>query len=176
MKARIKQNAWGNWYGYLGTKKVASFANSPTETMEQQAQAWLKENTDLIPCSIVKVKYVGNDGKKRTVYLEKSKVIEKSLCPHCKHEHPKGPFGTHFSCTTKTDTDQWCQCSKKYTEYKFITGYAVDKHAEGITIKVKGGESDGLLGDVMHMIQLGEGVTVIPQLQSKTYGDLHDKA
>lgn len=130
MKARIKQNAWGNWYGYLGNKKVASFSNTPTETMEEQAQAWLKENTDLIPCSIVKVKYIGNDGKKHSIYLENSKTIDR---------------GTH----------------------KFISGYEVDKHAEPKQ-PPKGIDS------VMNLIQLGEGVEVVPQLQSKMYGDLHN--
>lgn len=142
MKARIKQNAWGNWYGYLGTKKVIAFTNtSPGSGMEEEAQAWLKENTDLIPCSIVKVKYVGNDGKKHTIYLENSKIIDKS----------KGKIMQLLS-----------------QDIKFVTGYEVDKHGEAKQ-PPKGIDS------VLHMIQLGDGVTVIPQLQSKMYGDLHDQ-
>ena len=43
MKARIQHNVWGNWYGYLGTKRVAQFFNTPTETQEQQANQWLTE-------------------------------------------------------------------------------------------------------------------------------------
>lgn len=43
MKARIKQNAWDNWYGYLGRKRVEMFFNTSTATAEQNAQAWLKE-------------------------------------------------------------------------------------------------------------------------------------
>jgi hypothetical protein len=41
-KARIKQNAWGNWYGYLGVSRVESFANTPYESAEQMAQRWLQ--------------------------------------------------------------------------------------------------------------------------------------
>jgi len=41
MKARIRQNAWDNWYGYLGRKRVMEFVNSSTETQEQQAKRWL---------------------------------------------------------------------------------------------------------------------------------------
>ena len=26
MKARIKRNSWGNWYGYIGNYKVAAFS------------------------------------------------------------------------------------------------------------------------------------------------------
>src|SRR5262245_50669796 len=42
-KPRIKQNRWDNWYGYLGSKKVIAFFNSPEETMEEAAQRWLRE-------------------------------------------------------------------------------------------------------------------------------------
>jgi len=40
MKRRIKQNLWGNWYGYEGNKKVIAFSNSPFESMEQAAKVW----------------------------------------------------------------------------------------------------------------------------------------
>ena len=26
-KYRVRQNRWGNWYGYAGSKRVAAFAN-----------------------------------------------------------------------------------------------------------------------------------------------------
>jgi hypothetical protein len=89
-----------------------------------------KTNTDLIPCSIVRVKYVGNDGNKKSIRLEQSKIIDK---------------GTH----------------------KFISGYEVNKQGEPVP-PPKGIDS------VMNLIQIGEGVEIIPQLQSKMYGDLHD--
>lgn len=89
----------------------------------------MKEN-DLIPCSIVRVKYIGMDGKKKSIRLENSKIIDR---------------GTH----------------------KFISGYEVTKQAEPVP-PPKGIDS------VMQLIQIGDGVTVIPQLQSKMYGDLHD--
>jgi hypothetical protein len=41
MKRRIKQNAWGNWYGYEGSRKVKDFAESPYESQEQAAKSWL---------------------------------------------------------------------------------------------------------------------------------------
>ena len=44
-KPSIKQNAWDNWYGYIGNRKVASFFNTPTETQEQQAKRWLQEQS-----------------------------------------------------------------------------------------------------------------------------------
>lgn len=43
MKARIRQNRWSNWYGYLGSKRVEAFGNSSTETAEQAANRWLRE-------------------------------------------------------------------------------------------------------------------------------------
>lgn len=46
MKARIRQNRFGNWYGYLGTRRVAAFGNSTTETAEQAAARWLREQTE----------------------------------------------------------------------------------------------------------------------------------
>lgn len=39
---RIRQNQWGNWYGYKGTKRVEAFGNSPEFTAEQAAQSWLR--------------------------------------------------------------------------------------------------------------------------------------
>lgn len=42
-KAKIKQNAWGNWYGYIGTRKVAAFSNSPTQSQEDAAKEWLDQ-------------------------------------------------------------------------------------------------------------------------------------
>jgi hypothetical protein len=40
-KRRIRCTVWGNWYGYVGTKRVTMFGNSSTETAEQEAQRWL---------------------------------------------------------------------------------------------------------------------------------------
>lgn len=42
MKARIRCNQYGNWYGYIGNKKVISFMNTPFDSQEQQAQSWLE--------------------------------------------------------------------------------------------------------------------------------------
>ena len=39
-KRRIKQNAWGNWYGYEGSKRVNAFAETPEYSMEQNAERW----------------------------------------------------------------------------------------------------------------------------------------
>jgi hypothetical protein len=41
-KKRIARNAWDNWYGYEGTRRVISFANTSQGTQEQHATAWLK--------------------------------------------------------------------------------------------------------------------------------------
>jgi hypothetical protein len=41
MKARIKQNIYGNWYGYLGNKRVMEFGETSEFTQEQNAQRWL---------------------------------------------------------------------------------------------------------------------------------------
>jgi len=40
-KFSIRQNVWDNWYGYKSGRRVIGFVNTPTETMEQQAQRWL---------------------------------------------------------------------------------------------------------------------------------------
>jgi hypothetical protein len=50
-------------------------------------------------------------------------------------------------------------------EYKFVSGYQINKQGEAVTVKG---------GSILHLIQIGEGVEVIPQMVSKTYGDLHD--
>jgi hypothetical protein len=42
MARRIKQNQWGNWYGYEGTKRVKAFGNSTEYTTEQLANMWLR--------------------------------------------------------------------------------------------------------------------------------------
>jgi len=90
-----------------------------------------KTNPDLIPCSIVRVKYISDmTGKKASIRLEQSKIIDK-------------------------------------VTHKFISGYKVDKHGEPAA-PPKGFDS------CMYLIQLGDDVEVIPQLQSKTYGELHD--
>lgn len=43
MKPRIRQNVWGNWYGYLGNRRVEAFANGREYSMERAAQNWLAE-------------------------------------------------------------------------------------------------------------------------------------
>jgi hypothetical protein len=45
MRATIRQNAWGNWYGYIGRRKARAFFNTATQTQEQQANDWLTEQT-----------------------------------------------------------------------------------------------------------------------------------
>jgi hypothetical protein len=42
---RIRETAWGNWYGYLGSKRVECFGASSTETQQQAAERWLREKT-----------------------------------------------------------------------------------------------------------------------------------
>lgn len=45
-KCRIRQTVWGNWYGYCGNKKVIEFGELPTDTSEQQATEWLKQQKE----------------------------------------------------------------------------------------------------------------------------------
>jgi hypothetical protein len=42
MKRRIKQNIWGNWYGYEGQRRVKAFCDSVEWTAEQNAERWLR--------------------------------------------------------------------------------------------------------------------------------------
>lgn len=42
-KARIKQNRWDNWYGYVGTRRVIAFGITPEGTAEDNAKAWLED-------------------------------------------------------------------------------------------------------------------------------------
>ena len=51
MKRKIKQNVWGNWYGYEGTCRVKEFANTICHTAEQAAEAWLKYGERKARCS-----------------------------------------------------------------------------------------------------------------------------
>jgi hypothetical protein len=40
-KARIRQNRYDNWYGYVGQRRVEAFGNTPTGSAEENAKAWL---------------------------------------------------------------------------------------------------------------------------------------
>lgn len=42
-KARIHQNVWGNWNGYLGRRRVIEFGSSSTQSAFHAAQEWLDE-------------------------------------------------------------------------------------------------------------------------------------
>ena len=42
MKATIRQNAWDNWYGYVGGRRVEAFGNDAQGTAEQHAIVWLR--------------------------------------------------------------------------------------------------------------------------------------
>ena len=43
-KARIHQNRWDNWYGYLGRRCVIAFPNiAPGYGAQQVAESWLEE-------------------------------------------------------------------------------------------------------------------------------------
>jgi hypothetical protein len=41
LKPSIYENKWGNWYGYVSRKRVIAFSDTPTQTQEQAAKAWL---------------------------------------------------------------------------------------------------------------------------------------
>lgn len=45
MKITIRQNRWDNWYGYRGGKRAIMFTNSSTETAEQAARRWEREES-----------------------------------------------------------------------------------------------------------------------------------
>src|SRR5512137_1238497 len=38
--------AWGNWYGYIGRRKVESFMNTPEASAEDNARAWLNQEPE----------------------------------------------------------------------------------------------------------------------------------
>jgi hypothetical protein len=42
-KARIRCTAWGNWYGYIGNRKVELFMNNENGTQEENARHWLTQ-------------------------------------------------------------------------------------------------------------------------------------
>ncbi len=39
----VRQNAWDNWSGYEGGKKVVAFANTPQSSAEEKAQSWVRK-------------------------------------------------------------------------------------------------------------------------------------
>lgn len=41
-KPRVRQNLYGNWYGYIGTSKVEYFSGTP-RNQEEQARRWLSD-------------------------------------------------------------------------------------------------------------------------------------
>lgn len=48
MKRRIKENVWGNWYGYEGTRRVISFSESAFASQEELANEWLNHQEDAV--------------------------------------------------------------------------------------------------------------------------------
>jgi hypothetical protein len=69
MKARIKQNAWGNWYGYLGNRKVECFFNDAYGTQEQHAQEWLAEQEARTPKAMVESEEIQGHLRVREQFL-----------------------------------------------------------------------------------------------------------
>lgn len=47
-KRRVKENVWGNWYGYESNRRVIEFPNMPWASPEELANEWLarKENDE----------------------------------------------------------------------------------------------------------------------------------
>ena len=43
----IRNNIWGNFYGYANGKKVISFAETSQHTQEENARIWLDKMEDL---------------------------------------------------------------------------------------------------------------------------------
>lgn len=49
MRPRIQQNAWGNWYGYIGRKRVKAFSNPvPNYGAQQEAEQWFSDTLVLV--------------------------------------------------------------------------------------------------------------------------------
>ncbi len=53
MRYRIRENRWGNWYGYAGRKRVEMFFASPEKSQEQSAREWLFERNALTLFSVI---------------------------------------------------------------------------------------------------------------------------
>ncbi len=56
MTFRIRQNAWGAWKGYIGTKHVITFGNTTPyiEDAEKVANLWLDRMNHLKTCEACK--------------------------------------------------------------------------------------------------------------------------
>jgi hypothetical protein len=53
MKRKVKQNIWGNYYGYEGRKRVKAF---PTNTLDSEFQAWINgDNSIGFPAEITRI-------------------------------------------------------------------------------------------------------------------------
>jgi hypothetical protein len=50
LKPRIRQNIYGNWYGYLGNHRVESFFGS-VEVQEEKAIEWLYAQIEMAKAS-----------------------------------------------------------------------------------------------------------------------------
>ena len=55
----IKENVWGNWYGYESGRRVMAFGNLPEATAEQAARAWLTTGPSGIQVPIVHLNGTG---------------------------------------------------------------------------------------------------------------------
>jgi hypothetical protein len=42
-KVTVRENLYGNWYGYIGGKRAEMFYNSSFESQEMMAQRWQRE-------------------------------------------------------------------------------------------------------------------------------------
>jgi hypothetical protein len=45
-KRTIRQNAWGNWHGYISGKRSETFANMPYASAEDLANDWVKKTPE----------------------------------------------------------------------------------------------------------------------------------
>jgi len=50
---RIRQNAWGNWYGYIGRRRVIAFGDSPVRGAEAEAERWLSGSAVDVVCNLI---------------------------------------------------------------------------------------------------------------------------
>lgn len=44
MKRKVKQNVWGNWYGYEGRRRVRAFS---LNTLDYEFQAWINGDNSI---------------------------------------------------------------------------------------------------------------------------------
>jgi hypothetical protein len=104
-KRRIKQNIWGNWKGYVGTRRTMDFG-----TDEQEAKEWLaNEPLTVASCNFrVGSRFIGaqRSGPWEVLSIEKRGVVVEA-CWYYDGKYDHGGHHHLMEWTERVDEKRW---------------------------------------------------------------------